>query len=244
MTARKGARQSSSTIHDSKENCNIHTSTRLISMQNPFQKVETVALDIGSRCFESYTSLLRIFPPLPTQHPLSHSQRQREKINKCSCVCNIPNRYKYGKILWKACLQALQINILELTVLQAKQNKTLEDSKINPTSQESWTRIPKSIPTQQSSLSKLCVPFTSSPSWLKALCHHHLPISTQLYAWNQKLKRGTCREHLQEKFHEWSSHMNYGKLVRWRTRLAASICKKASCCWKNVKRKHGKHSEL
>jgi nitrate reductase cytochrome c-type subunit len=29
-------------------------------------------------------------------------------------------------------LQALQINLLELTVLQAKQNKTLEDSKIQP----------------------------------------------------------------------------------------------------------------
>ncbi len=132
MTARKEARHSSSTIHDSKENCNIHTSTWLISMQNPFQKVETVALDIGSRCFGSYASLLRNFPPLPTQHPLSHSQKQREKINKCNCVCNILNRYKYKKILWKACLQALQINLLELTVLQAKQNKTLEDSKIQP----------------------------------------------------------------------------------------------------------------
>ncbi len=240
MTARKVARHSSSTIHDSKENCKIHTSTRLIFMQNPFQKVETVALDIGSRCFGSYPSLLRNFPPLPTQHPLSHSQKQREKKNKCSCVCNILNRYKYGKILWKACLQALQINLLELTLLQAKQYKTLEDSKIQPHKNHG----PESLPDNN----------LLSPNFvfLSPLLHHDLryyAIITyqsqhnsmhEIKNWKEEFVMNISKEML----HEWSNHMNYGKLVQWTRRLAASICKKASSCWKNVKRKHCKHSEL
>ncbi len=186
------------------------------------------------------SSIFLLFP----LNTLCHIPRNKEKkINKCSCICNILNRYKYEKILWKACLQGLQINLLELTVLQAKQNKTLEDSKIQPCKNHG----PES---QKTFLDSNLL----SPNFvfLSPLLHHHLrhyAIITYQSQHNSMHDIKNLREEFvmnisKEMLHEWSNHMNYGKLVQWTRRLAASICKKASCCWKNVKRKHCKHSEL
>ncbi len=152
------------------------------------------------------SSIFLLFP----LNSLCHIPRNQEKkINKCCCICNILNRYKYEKILWKACLQALQINLLELTLLQAKQNKTLEDSKIQP-HKNHGPESQKTFPDNN----------LLSPNFvfLSPLLHHdlrHYAIITyqsqhnsmhEIKNWKEEFVMNISKEML----HEWSNQMNYG----------------------------------